>query len=631
MKRIINFLFAMAFAIPLYSQEPGWVVSMELPGNVYCNQHDWDTLKYDQYYVTYFEHHYYDTYGLYYRYIYLDESYTNYGNTWENDDYVFLKTCEYELGRGLFADVLPLISSITSSVCLANTLTGIKSPDIPDNLVIPSMPEINLFLVDLAFVTNRTTHINSVTLPDMIRGVYNSSGKTLYVDTLYVEGDYERMVNNVERIRTLCSYDMQYIPVVYYNKPFVPALIPKVVMYNGQPLRHYVGGSNGCGMANDTQFTHTIPTVQWGDKLETFEYTDTSNPFAQIMRSAFENNKTLKQVKIACPITFHYYDLPYGTDRYNIGAKAFYGCENLVKCEFAGNVEFGDSLFMNCAKLDSFILKPPYSNSLITIPERMFCGCRNLRYIGGFDNYIYEVGAAAFRDCENLTSNGETWRFDNFIGDYAFLNCRNFSAHVKIDSRADVGKCAFMGSGIISVEFYENHADNFNISYDAFDECHKLERVIINQESGELEIPDFYDCPNLKTVTIRGEDVDEECGFSLVNNNTLDVIDNLDTLYLLNGIPQIYEGSYRKYNFPNTVLCVNEGMTAVYKENPNAPTFKAIVEFTDEQVGIIKVTTDGAAGESDADAPVYDLSGQRVLKTIPGNVYVSKGRKFIAQ
>ena len=185
--------------------------------------------------------------------------------------------------------------------------------------------------------------------------------------------------------------------------------------------------------------------------------------------------------------------------------------------------------------------------------------------------------------------------------------------------------------GIISVEFYENHADNFNISYDAFDECHKLERVIINQESGELEIPDFYDCPNLKTVTIRGEDVDEECGFSLVNNNTLDVIDNLDTLYLLNGIPQIYEGSYRKYNFPNTVLCVNEGMTAVYKENPNAPTFKAIVEFTDEQVGIIKVTMDGAAENGNSDAAVYDLSGQRVLKTIPGNVYVSKGRKFIAK
>ena len=32
-----------------------------------------------------------------------------------------------------------------------------------------------------------------------------------------------------------------------------------------------------------------------------------------------------------------------------------------------------------------------------------------------------------------------------------------------------------------------------------------------------------------------------------------------------------------------------------------------------EQVGIIKVTADGAAGESDADAPVYDLSGQRVV------------------
>ena len=73
-------------------------------------------------------------------------------------------------------------------------------------------------------------------------------------------------------------------------------------------------------------------------------------------------------------------------------------------------------------------------------------------------------------------------------------------------------------------------------------------------------------------------------------------------------------------------------MKNVYRENALAPTFKDIVELTDEQVGIIKVTTDGAAAEeSDADAAVYDLSGQRVLKTIPGNVYVSKGRKFIAK
>ena len=53
--------------------------------------------------------------------------------------------------------------------------------------------------------------------------------------------------------------------------------------------------------------------------------------------------------------------------------------------------------------------------------------------------------------------------------------------------------------------------------------------------------------------------------------------------------------------------------------------------FTDEQVGIIKVTMDGAAENGNGDAPVYDLSGQRVLKTVPGNVYVSKGRKFIAK
>ena len=65
--------------------------------------------------------------------------------------------------------------------------------------------------------------------------------------------------------------------------------------------------------------------------------------------------------------------------------------------------------------------------------------------------------------------------------------------------------------------------------------------------------------------------------------------------------------------------------------NPNAPTFKAIVELGDDPVGIEDIITDNVAGESDADAAVYDLSGQRVLTTIPGNVYVSKGRKFIAK
>ena len=108
------------------------------------------------------------------------------------------------------------------------------------------------------------------------------------------------------------------------------------------------------------------------------------------------------------------------------------------------------------------------------------------------------------------------------------------------------------------------------------------------------------------------------------------MIDNLDGLYLL-GKPHIYVGDYPNYHFANTILYVPKGMKNVYRENALAPTFKDIVELTDEQVGIIKVTTDGAAGEGDADAPVYDLSGQRVLKTIPGNVYVSKGRKFIAK
>lgn len=100
---------------------------------------------------------------------------------------------------------------------------------------------------------------------------------------------------------------------------------------------------------------------------------------------------------------------------------------------------------------------------------------------------------------------------------------------------------------------------------------------------------------------------------------------------MIGARPDIVEEDYPKYNFPNTVLCVDKGMKSVYLENPNVPTFKAIVELGGDPVGIEDITVDDVAGEDDADAPVYDLSGQRVLKTIPGNVYVSKGRKFIAQ
>ena len=32
-----------------------------------------------------------------------------------------------------------------------------------------------------------------------------------------------------------------------------------------------------------------------------------------------------------------------------------------------------------------------------------------------------------------------------------------------------------------------------------------------------------------------------------------------------------------------------------------------------------------------SEAPIYDLSGRRVVKTVKGGLYIQNGRKFIAQ
>ena len=186
---------------------------------------------------------------------------------------------------------------------------------------------------------------------------------------------------------------------------------------------------------------------------------------------------------------------------------------------------------------------------------------------------------------------------------------------------------AFVGSGIKSVTLSYVNAAN------AFDDCANLESATFwgpDEGRNTFELPDFRNCPKLKKIVVNGGGWDLEAQVTLKDEQTVKVIDNLDGLYLL-GKPHIYVGDYPNYHFANTILYVPKGMKNVYRENALAPTFKDIVELTDEQVGIIKVTMDGAAENGNGDAVVYDLSGQRVLKTVPGNVYVSKGRKFIAK
>ena len=650
----------------------------------------------------------------------------------------------------------------TEGPCLANTLVDMKTP-VTDNVVIPSMPDVNLFFVDLDFIIKQKNHLNSLTLPNMIRGVYSSSGEKLYVDTLYVEGDYACMLNNklhdenpyyyghlnygVDPIKApnhnRIGYKDDVCGIGYVLDDKEPVLIAKTVMYEGTPLKEYTKKGNGVGFDSDNKRINYLMANQWGDRLENVELTDWN--IRGIAGNAFNGCKTLKHFKIN-----------FSNDVANyIGKKAFYECDNLKVFDIDsggdthsgiddGNSNyftFGDSAFAYCTSLDTFRCG---SRNRFGVSDYMFLGCKNLRYISS--DSIVAVGEHAFESCTSLTqinvSEAEAigdYAFEGCtsltqinvseaeaIGDYAFEGCTSLnhidlgaatiSSHTfrncpnltsvsggynagnakecfmsctnleELESCASyIGKRAFqdcvnlkrIGDNKLSLnkvnacafkncrsleadivtcsEPYELNSDeedemrvldsafvgsgikNVSLSYvnasTAFDGCVNLESATFwgpDEGRNTFELPDFRNCPKLKKIVVNGGGWDLEAQVTLKDEQTVKVIDNLDGLYLL-GKPHIYVGDYPNYNFANTILYVPKGMKNVYRESAVAPTFKDIVELTDEQVGIIKVTMDGAAENGNGDAVVYDLSGQRVLKTVPGNVYVSKGRKFIAK
>ena len=734
-------------------------------------QRHWDSFGYGKFYVVTYERNVSSIHDPF-RDAFMDDTWRDFEMRWESGDYVFVKTCEYYTSCGplegteavLFPD--PVISD---GVCLANTLVDVKTP-VTDDFVIPSMPDINLFFVDLDFIIKQKNHLNSLTIPNMIRGVYSSSGEKLYVDTLYVEGDYECMINNrlVDKSERTVYNKIRYRDYVnryYINDVFPfeetaiegkePVLIAKMVIYEGKPIKSYTKRGKGVGLGCEETYLNYLMANQWGDQIESVELTDKS--LRGIASNAFNGCKTLKRVKITFPEWGGYFaEMGSGRSRIPhilIGSKAFYGCENLEVCDLGDDsitvydktgldepnrFYFGDSVFAYCTKLDTFRCKNQHM--VKDIGNCMFLGCENLRYVGNWDDIetigsrafkgcnkicdinsenLKSVGSAAFegntsisghvsvpnaevysgafRNCVNLESidfykyltygecfkgctaleyvnvnglesypdigkgffedcvnlkgisfngsgYGKTLRLEEFkrIDTCAFKNCRSLvdvaicSEPYKLYRRypSSVGEdemrvfdSAFVGSGIKSVTLSYVNAAN------AFDDCVNLESATFwgpDEGRNTFELPDFRNCPKLKKIVVNGGGWDLEAQVTLKDEQTVKVIDNLDGLYLL-GKPHIYVGDYPNYNFANTILYVPKGMKNVYRENALAPTFKDIVELTDEQVGIIKVTIDGAAENGNGDAAVYDLSGQRVLKTIPGNVYVSKGRKFIAK
>lgn len=66
------------------------------------------------------------------------------------------------------------------------------------------------------------------------------------------------------------------------------------------------------------------------------------------------------------------------------------------------------------------------------------------------------------------------------------------------------------------------------------------------------------------------------------------------------------------------------GANKAYLANAAAQAVKLM--FDDEVTGIV----DATENINNTDAPIYDLSGRRVMKTVKGGLYIQNRKKFIA-
>ena len=229
--------------------------------------------------------------------------------------------------------------------------------------------------------------------------------------------------------------------------------------------------------------------------------------------------------------------------------------------------------------------------SVTSIDDRAFVECSGLTSVE-IPNSVTSIGEGAFAGCSSLTSvtigNSVT-----SIGDTAFNGCYSLTSGEIPNSVTSIGVGVFSCSGLTSVTIPNSVT---SIGNGAFYYCDGLTSVEIPNRVTSIVDYAFYDCSGLTSVT------------SLIEEPF-----DIDT------------STFSKDTYSNATLYVPAGTKEKYKATKGWKDFKNIVEMDD--MGIDAVD---AQPNSSADAPVYNLNGQRVNVPVNG-IYIKNGRKVLVK
>lgn len=161
-----------------------------------------------------------------------------------------------------------------------------------------------------------------------------------------------------------------------------------------------------------------------------------------------------------------------------IGIESFCGCENLK------TVHFG--------------------NSLKTIGESAFSGCDNL-YEVKLPGSIMDIGDCAFSGCDLLMhveiteGDEDMWE----IGDFAFSHGKSLKSIEIKKGVEDWGEAVFMRTEIERFVFPKSSYHHVYVSERCFQECLRLQEVVLPPRVDKIEPKAFLGCSRLSSI-VRG-------------------------------------------------------------------------------------------------------------------------------
>ena len=329
-----------------------------------------------------------------------------------------------------------------------------------------------------------------------------------------------------------------------------------------------------------------------------------------------------------------------------------------INAEIPSTVEYNGKTFTvvkigQYAFSFSHIISVTIPNSVTSIEDNAFWDCSTLKYIT-IPNSVTSIGDQAFSECSSLTSATLSNGLQS-IGMRAFCGCLSLESITIPNSVTSIGGQAFSECSSLTSATLSNGLQS--IVDRVFNECSSLESITIPNSVTSIGYRAFYECSSLKTVTIPnsvtsiGQQAFNGCHPETIiigRDFCSKISGNHDHKIVLmedyiGSSPNFSERSLNKVislsimppaspHFSNSQIMDLE----VLVPTSALPLYQQAEGWKD--LWYLKGGAETATGIENVMVPsketkscIYNINGMKVEHTVPGEIYIKDGKKFIAR